>query len=106
MDFTRGVFAVGGFFGLRSIFDLVMRGQRSNSREIGNFSDFHVHISGTINYNDMKPLPLYSPFDSEQVTCCFSVLIKYLGCMASGKIARGHTGPMALDNIGSGKEAV
>ena len=43
------VLAFGGaFFDPRSIFELVLRGQRSNFREIDKFSNLHQYISSDV----------------------------------------------------------
>ena len=44
----------GAFFDPRSIFDPVIRGQRSNFRDIGNFSILHYRISKIINRIGIK----------------------------------------------------
>ena len=46
-DCSRRILAIGGaFFSYRrEIFDVVMKGHRSNFREIGKFSNLHAYIS-------------------------------------------------------------
>ena len=56
----------GTFFDPSSKFDPVMRGQRSNFPEIGNFSDLQVCVSKTINRIEKNLSASCSTFDSEQ----------------------------------------
>ena len=66
-DCSRRVLAIGCIiFGLRSIFDPVMAGQRSNFRNFYDFSTLRVHISKTIYRSGMGPSPACSPFNSAQ----------------------------------------
>ena len=60
------VLAIGNaFFNPGPIFYPVMRGQRSNFSEIGNFSNSHAHISKTVNRSGVKLSPACCPFNCE-----------------------------------------
>ena len=76
------------FFGPRSIFDPVMRGQRSNFREIGNFSNYIYCISKTIDRSDIRFSPACSPFNSQQ----YSVSLQFLdGIYVTHSVPEGYS---------------
>ena len=85
-DCSRRVLAIGGaFFDARSIGDPVMRDQRSNFREIENFSALRAYISKTINRSYIKlhqrvPRPIL-----KRIKCWWSLLMEYLWRIASWK---------------------
>ena len=54
MDISRTALAIGVAFYPKSLFELVMRDQRQNRREIGLFLIFQVHIANTISRNEIK----------------------------------------------------
>ena len=64
----------GQFFDPRSIFDLVLAGQRSNFREIGTFSTLQADIRKTKTDSDMKPSPTCSPCNSALENVSFKPL--------------------------------
>ena len=79
----------------------VMRGQRSNFLETGNFSTLNVHILKAISRIETKPSPSCSPFNSEKNDVLFWYLGRMLGMYSipdgntvtlTGKIARGQNG--------------
>ena len=81
-------------------FDPVIRGQRSNFPEIGNFSDLQVYISKSIDYIETKPSSSCSTFNSEQDDILFwhihQILMMYSipegsNVTLPGQIARGQT---------------
>ena len=69
----------------RSIFDLVMGGQKSNVRKIDKFSTLHAYISKTINLTDLKPSPACSRLILNNIEHCCSLLTKHLWHTVSWK---------------------
>ena len=69
MDCSRRVLAIGSaIFYPRSKFNPVLGGQRSDFREVCNFSTLLQYISKTINRSDIKLSPACSPFNAVQTS--------------------------------------
>ena len=89
------------FFDPMSIIDPVMRGQRSNFRNINNISTLHAYISDTMKCSDLQLSPACFSFNSEQIRvlgCCYSLLRGYFWRIVSRKGTASHSSPNSPDS--------